>query len=95
MFILCIRSLENWNIENGDSEDETFDTSKPGNFDSLSGNFYYETVTLKLIEEGAIAKIKCSSYFSHLLDDRYGTSPEALGPADIVIETQAKNCSKS
>ena len=41
------------------SEDDTFDTSKPGNFDSLSGNFYYETVTLKLIEEGVIAKIKC------------------------------------
>ena len=25
--------------------------SKPGNFNSLRGNFYYETVTLKLIEE--------------------------------------------
>ena len=56
------------------SEDDTFDTSKPGNFGSLSGNFYYETVTVKLIEEGVIAKIKCCGYFSHLLDDRYGTS---------------------
>ena len=33
------------------SEDVTFDTSKPGNFDSLRDNFYYETVILKLIEE--------------------------------------------
>ena len=33
------------------SEDDTFDTSKPGNFNGLRGNFYYETVTLKLIEE--------------------------------------------
>ena len=32
-------------------EDDTFDTSKPENFNSLRGNFYYETVTLKLIEE--------------------------------------------
>ena len=33
------------------SEDDTFGTSKPGNFNGLRGNFYYETVTLKLIEE--------------------------------------------
>ena len=41
------------------------------------------------------AKIKCCGYFSHPLDDRHGTSPEALGPADTVAETRAKNCSKS
>ena len=29
----------------------TMDTSKPGNFNNLIGNFYYETVTLKLIQE--------------------------------------------
>ena len=33
------------------SKDDIFDTSKTGNFNSLRGNFYYETVTLKLIEE--------------------------------------------
>ena len=32
------------------SVDVTFETSKPGNFDSLRDNFYYETVILKLIE---------------------------------------------
>ena len=26
------------------SKDDTFDTSKPGNFNSLRGNFYYETL---------------------------------------------------
>ena len=32
------------------SEDDTFDISKPGNCNSLRGNFYYqETVTLKLL----------------------------------------------
>ena len=31
---------------------------------------------------------------SHPLDDKHGTSPEAIGPADIVVETRAKNCSK-
>ena len=44
--------MENWNIiKNGHSEDNTSDTSKPRNFNSLRGNFYYETLTLKLIEE--------------------------------------------
>ena len=33
------------------SEDVTFETSKPGNFDILRDNFYYETVILKLIGE--------------------------------------------
>ena len=33
------------------SETDTFDTSKPGNCNSLRGHFYYETVTLKLNEE--------------------------------------------
>ena len=33
------------------SEDDIFDTSKPGNFNSLRCKFYYETVTLKLIEK--------------------------------------------
>ena len=36
------------------------------------------------------AKINCCGYFSRSLDDRHGTSPEALGPADIVVETRAK-----
>ena len=30
----------------------------------------------------------------HPLDDMYEASPEALGSADIVVETSAKNCSK-
>ena len=36
------------------------------------------------------AKIKCCGYFLRSLDDRHGTSPEALGPADNVVETRAK-----
>ena len=64
------------------SVDDRFDTCKSRNFNSLRYNFYYEIVTLK----------KCCGYFSHPLDDRHGTSPKALRPADIVEETQAKNC---
>ena len=46
------KSIENWhNIRNGHSENDLFDTSKPRNFNSLRGKFYYETVTLKLDEE--------------------------------------------
>ena len=41
------------------------------------------------------AKLKCCSSFWYPLDDRDGTCPEALRPADIVVETKAKNCSKS
>ena len=41
------------------------------------------------------AKIKCCGYFSHPLYDRHGMTPDILGPTDIVVETQAKNCSKS
>ena len=39
---------------------------------------------------------KCCVYFSHPLDDDvvYEASPEALGPADIVVETQAKTAAK-
>ena len=40
------------------SEDNTFDTSKPGHFNNLRGYFYYETVTLKLIEEESQCKNK-------------------------------------
>ena len=40
-------------------------------------------------------KIKCCGYFSHLLDDRYGASPEALGSANTIPETRTKICSKA
>ena len=40
-------------------------------------------------------KRRVSGYFSHSLNDRPGTSPEALRPAGIVVETRAKNYSKS
>ena len=45
--------MKNWNIiKNGQIVNlYTMDTSKPGNFNNLIGNFYYETVTLKLIQE--------------------------------------------
>ena len=36
------------------------------------------------------AKIKCCGYFWYFLHDSRGTSPEALGPADIVVETRVK-----
>ena len=37
------------------------------------------------------AKIKFCGYFSH----RHRASPEALGPAGIVVEARAKNCTKA
>ena len=40
------------------SKDDTFDTSKPGNFNCLRRNFYYETVTLRMIEEESQCQIK-------------------------------------
>ena len=76
------------------SGDDTFETSKPGNSNSLRGSLYYETVSLKLIEEETQCQKKVCGYFSHPLDERHRTSPEALGPVDIV-ETRAKDCSKS
>ena len=51
------------------------------NFEILTAYFYYKIVTLKLIEE----KSQC----------RNRMSPEAHVPADIAVETRAKNCSKS
>ena len=36
----------------------------------------------------------CCGYFSHPLDNKHGTSPEALEPPDIPAETRIKNCSK-
>ena len=45
------------------SEDDTFGTTKPGNFNCQRGNFYYETVTLKLIEEESQCEKKCCGYF--------------------------------
>ena len=94
------KSLENWNIiKNGHSEDYTSDTSKPGNFNGLGGNLKLPPKLLKfpallVLKRRVSAKIQCCSYFSHPLDDRHGTSPEALGPAGIVVKTRAKNCSK-
>ena len=49
-------------------------------------------LVLKRIVNG---KVKCCGYFSHPLDDRHRASPEALGPAGIVVETRAKNCTKA
>ena len=44
--------METWNIiKIGHSEVDSFHTSKSGNFNSLRGNSYYDTVTLNLIEE--------------------------------------------
>ena len=39
------------------------------------------------MENGDIIK---NGHFLRSLDDRHGTSPEALGPADNVVETRAK-----
>ena len=44
-------------------EDDTFNTSKPENCNSLIGSFYYETVTLKLIEEESQCQNKVSCLF--------------------------------
>ena len=50
---------------------------------------------MKLTEEESKCQNKVLySYFTYPLDDRHETIPEALGPADIVVETRAKNCSK-
>ena len=44
--------METWNIiKNGHCKDDSFHTSKSGNFNSLRGNFCYDTGTLNLIEE--------------------------------------------
>ena len=94
------KSLENWNIiKNWHSEHYTSDTSKPGNFNGLRGNLKLPPKLLKfpallVLTRRVSTKIKCCSYFSHPLDDRHGASPEALGPAGIVVKTRAKNCSK-
>ena len=73
------------------SKDDTSDTSKPGNFNSLWGNFYYETLPWNWLNRRVSAKIKRYGYFSHPLDDRHGTSSEALRPADIVVISNKKN----
>ena len=38
-------------VKKGHSEDNKSDTSKLRNFSSLRGNFYYKTLTLKMIGE--------------------------------------------
>ena len=44
--------METWNIiKNGHSKDDSFHTSKSRNFNSLRGNFCYDTGNLNLIEE--------------------------------------------
>ena len=44
-------------IKNGHSEDGSFHTRKSGNYNSLRGNLYYNSVTSKLIEE----EIQCQN----------------------------------
>ena len=40
--------METWNIvKNRHHSMDSFHTSKPGNFNSLRVNFYYDSVTLK------------------------------------------------
>ena len=83
----------NWNIiKNGHSEDDTYDISKPGHFNSLGGILKLPPKLLKfpgllVLKRSLSAKIKYCCYFSHPLDDRHGTSHEALGTANIVVET--------
>ena len=40
------------------------------------------------------AKMKCCGYFWNSLDGQYGASPEALGPADIIVESRKKIASR-
>ena len=95
------KSMENQNIiKNGHSEDDSSDTSKPVNSKNLRDNLELASKLLKfpgllVLKRRVSAKIKCCGYFLHPLDDRYGTSSETLGPADNVVETWAKNCSKA
>ena len=72
----------NWDItKNGNTEDDTFHIRKIWKFWQFNrGRFCYDIVTLKLSEEESQCRKKGCSYFSHPLDDRYGASPEALGP---------------
>ena len=74
-------------MKNGHSEDDTFHTlsSKTENFKS---NFYYETVTLKLIDvKRKLSAKRVCGYFSHPLDVLKQFLNKVLGPADIVVET--------
>ena len=76
-------------INIGHRKDDTLHTSKSEYF--KRGNIYYETFTLKLIkEESQYQRALVFLFFPHLLDDRYGASHEALGPTDIVANSNGK-----
>ena len=59
------------------SKDDAIQTSKP--------YFYYERIASKMIEEESLCQKSVVFILSHILEDRYGAGPEALGPADIVM----------
>ena len=73
--------MENWNIiKNGHSEDNTSDTSKPGDFNILGDRLRLSPKLLKIpgllvLKRKVSVKIKSCGYFLHSLDDRHGTSP--------------------
>ena len=71
-----------------------FHTSKPGSFKSLRRNFYYDTVTLKLIEEKIQCEKRVEVFIQILLMIDMEQVLKAPGPADI-LETQAKSCNES
>ena len=77
------------------SEDDTFDNSKSVNFNNLRGYFFYKRLPWNRLKWRVSGKIEGCVYFVHPLDDKHETSPEALRPADIVVASRAKNCSKS
>ena len=56
---------------------------------------FFEKFALDLFEKESHCQSKRCGFFLHSDDERYGASPDALGPADIILEIKrrAKNCS--
>ena len=80
--------MENWNInKNGYSQDDTSKTSKSKKLNILIDNFLWINCYLETDYRGELVLIK-----SVVVTDGQEASPEALGPANIVVETRVKNC---
>ena len=80
--------MENWNInKNGYSQDDTSETSKSKKLNILIDNFLWINCYLETDYRGELVLIK-----SVVVIDGQEASPEALGPANIVVETRVKNC---
>ena len=83
---------EYWNIvEKGYHENEKINS----NTESFKRVIFFEKFALDLFEKESHCQSKRCGFFLHSDDKRYGASPDALEPADIILEikARAKNCS--